>query len=358
MAPQRLWLNLLANGQILLGLGLGAGFIVALLHVTGSSWGVALRRVPEAMTALLLPGAVLTLAVVFLKPSTWPWATAPPEGGAAWFREAWLSLRFFQARSVTYIVIWLVMTAWLIDPSRRQDREGGEALTRLSRRRGAIFLVVFAFTVWLSATDWLMSLDPHWFSTVFSVYQFAGIFLSALAVVSYAVVRLAGQGPLRGVVTEEHFQDLGKLLFAFSTFWMYIWFCQFMLIWYGNIPEEVGYYVVRVSPWWLPLFLLDVALNWAIPFLVLLPRAAKRRPAVLGTVSLILLVGRWLDLYLHVTPPVTGGRPAFGLAEAGPLLLVVGLGVPVFVRAFRKVPPVPTGDPLLEESLALHSDPA
>ncbi len=353
--PERLWLNVLTGGQILLGLGLGGGFIVALLYATGAGWGVALRRVPEALTALLVPGAAATLAVVFLRPSTWPWVGEARVGGAAWFREAWLSLPFFQARSVAYILIWLAATAWLLKPSREQDAVGGTELTLTARRRAAVYLVLFGITVWLSSTDWLMSLNPHWYSTVFAVSEFAGIFLSALAAVTLGVVRLADGGPLRAVVTEDHLHDLGKLLFAFSTFWMYIWFCQFMLIWYANIPEETVYFLPRVSSWWLPLFLLNVAVNWAIPFLVLLPRGSKRRPAVLATLSLVFLAGRWLDLYLHVEPPVLGARPGFGLAELGPLLLVVGVAVPVFLRAFRRQPPVPVRDPLLGESIAYRS---
>ena len=353
--PERLWLNVLLAGQILLGLGLGGGFIVALGYATGASWMVAVRRVPEAMTALIVPGSVITLMVVFLRPATWPWVSQAPAGGAAWFREMWLSLRFFQARSVAYVVIWLVATAWLLAPSRKQDREGGLESTRSSRRRAALYLVVFGLTFWLASTDWLMSLDPHWYSTVFCVYQFAAIFLSALAAMTFAVARLSEDGPLKGVVTEEHLHDLGKMLFAFTTFWMYIWFCQFMLIWYGNIPEEVVYFIPRVSSWWLPLFLLNVAVNWAIPFLVLLPRGAKRRPAVLATMSLILLGGRWLDLYLHVAPPVLGARPALGLAEAGPLLVTIGLAVLGFRMSFARATPVPEGDPFLARSLEYHS---
>ncbi len=353
--PARFWLNFLGAGQILLGLGLGGGFIVALGYASGASWMVAVRRVPEAMTALIVPGAAITLMVVFLRPTTWPWVTQAPVGGAAWFREMWLSLPFFQARSAAYVVIWLVATAWMLAPSRKQDRGGGLDLTLSSRRRAAAYLVIFGLTFWLASTDWLMSLDPHWYSTVFSVYQFSAVFLSALAAVTLAVARFSEGGPLKGVVTEEHLHDLGKLLFAFTTFWMYIWFCQFMLIWYGNIPEEVVYFIPRVGSWWLPLFLLNVAVNWAIPFLVLLPRGAKRRPAVLATISLVLLAGRWLDLYLHLSPPVLGARPAIGLAEAGPLLVMAGLAVLGFRTAFAKANPVPVGDPFLARSLGYHS---
>ncbi|NOZ94170.1 MAG: hypothetical protein GXP47_05440 [Acidobacteria bacterium] len=145
------------------------------------------------------------------------------------------------------------------------------------------------------------------------------------------------------------------MLFAFSTFWMYIWFCQFMLIWYGNIPEETAYFIPRVSAWWLPVFLVNVAINWAIPFLVLLPRGAKRRPAVLATISMMLLAGRWLDLYLHVSPPALGARPVIGLPEIGPLLLAGGIGIVVFFKAYDRSPPVPSRDPFLAESLEYHS---
>lgn len=354
--PDRFWLHTLAAGQLLLGIGLGAGFLIAVTYVAGGTWMTALRRVCEALTSLLVPGSFLTLLVVFLQPSTWPWVHQPRSGGAAWFREAWLSLPFFQVRSVAYLVIWLLTTWWLLSPSRRQDQEGGLEWSLVSRRRAAAFLVIFGLTFWLAATDWLMALYPHWYSTVFSVYQFAGSFLSALAATALAAARLSQGGPLQSVVTADHFHDLGKMLLAFATFWMYIWFCQFMLIWYANIPEEVTYYLPLVQPWWLPLFLLNVAVTWVIPFGVLLPRASKRRPAVLQTISLLVLAGRALDLYLHVAPKVFRERPGFGFAEAGALLTAAGLAVLAFRAAFLRRTPVPHRDPFLVESLSLRSD--
>lgn len=352
--PERLWLNLLVAGQFLLGLGLGAGFFVALLHVVGASWAVALRRVPEAMTRLIIPGGIVTLVVVLLHPGTWPWVGAATGEPRLWFRETWLNLHFFQVRSVVYVLLWAWLSAWLVRPSFEQDEDGRIEHTLVSRRRGAIYLVVFAVTLWLASTDWLMSLDPDWYSSIFAPYQFSGIFLAALAAMTLTVVRLRDGGPLQGMVTEEHLHDLGKLLFAFSVFWMYIWFSQVLLVWYANIPAETIYYAPRVRPWWLPLFLLNIAFGWAIPFLILLRRDMKRRPTVLAGLCVLFLIGHWLDLYLATSPRLLGERPALGVPELAPVLLALGIALLVFERSFRRYRPVPVRDPFLEDSLHYH----
>ena len=154
--------------------------------------------------------------------------------------------------------------------------------------------MVFAASFSVASTDWLMSLDPHWSSTIFAVYVFAGLVQLGLAVTTLMVLILRQRGPFRAVVGESHLHDLGKLLFTFSTFWAYIWLSQYLLIWYGNLPEEVTHYMSRTSPAWIRLFLLNLVVNWVVPFLVLLPRATKRSPAVLAGVCLLILAGRWL----------------------------------------------------------------
>jgi len=166
--------------------------------------------------------------------------------------------------------------------------------------------MVFSVTFTLASVDWIMSLEPMWSSTIFGVYNFAGLFESGLAAIILAALWLERQGPLRGVLTEEHLHDLGKLLFAFSTFWAYIWFSQYMLIWYTNIPEETTYFLRRLHGVWLALFLANVVLNWVVPFAVLLRRDAKRMRRVLGLVAAVVLVGRLLDLYLMIFPSVKG----------------------------------------------------
>ena len=163
-----------------------------------------------------------------------------------------------------------------------------------------------------------------------------------------------GIGPLHGLVGAEHLHDFGKLLFGFCTFWMYIWFSQYMLIWYANISEETTYYVVRLHGLWAPLLLLNVCLNWVVPFLVLLLRGTKREPSVIVKVALAVLAGRCLDLYLMVMPPFAGPSPVFGLWEAGPLLLAGATLALVVLRTLAQAPIIPMRDPLLSGSLHHH----
>jgi hypothetical protein len=201
-----------------------------------------------------------------------------------------------------------------------------------------------------------MSLEPGWSSTMFSVYQFAGLFLAGLAGIIVLAAWLRRLGPFRQVLTTEHVHDLGKLLFGFSTFWMYLWFFQYMLVWYVNNPEETNYFARRLHGGWRPLFLLDIALNWGIPFLVLLPRASKQRVGVLVAVSVVILAGRWLDLYIAILP--YAGEPTLTTLawELGLLAGAGGLFALVFFAAFGKAAVIPVGDPFLSESLPASVD--
>jgi len=224
-----------------------------------------------------------------------------------------------------------VSMAWA---SRREAAHDGP--TRTSIRLSAAFLVVFSLTFWLASADWIMSLEPTWYSTVFGVYNFGGVLLSAQAAVTLLTVWLRQRGPLRNVVTRDQLHDLGTLLLSFSCFWMYIWFCQYMLIWYTNIPEETSHYASRIHGLWAPLFYANIAINWAIPFAVLLPRASKESAGILVKVSLLVLVGRWLDVYLMILPSTSGDAPAIGLCEIGAMGLIVGALGLVFLHALRK----------------------
>lgn len=227
LAPQRIWPNLLLASYFVLGMGLAGAFFVALQYVSGAGWSVALRRIPEAMT-MLLPAGAIGLALVFLaKPSLYPWAAASGSGAEALhgFKHAWLNLPFFLARSAVYLAAWMVLALAIVRTSRRQDDDGDVEHTHRNVRLSAIFIVVFGATFWLASYDWIMSLDPHWYSTIFGVYNFAGLFLAGLAAIILLAIWLERLGPLRHILTERHLLDLGRLLFAFSTFWAYIWFC-------------------------------------------------------------------------------------------------------------------------------------
>jgi Ni/Fe-hydrogenase subunit HybB-like protein len=200
-----------------------------------------------------------------------------------------------------------------------------------------------------------MSLEPGWYSTIFGVYHFAGLFLAAIAAIVLLALWLERAGPLAGVLHEDHLHDFGKLIFSFSTFWAYIWFSQYMLIWYANIPEETTYFVARTHGAWLGFFVLNVVLNWGVPFAVLIRRDTKRDRRVLATVAVVVLVGRWIDLYLMILPPIIGERALPGLLEIGVLAGGAGLFGLALARALRASPIVPIGDPDLRASLQYES---
>lgn len=355
LSPQRAWANLLLASFALVCLGLAGAVFVALQYVTGARWSVALRRVPEAMSAALLPGGLGIMAVLLARPSLYPWHGGHLHGtGDLGPKLLWLSQPFFSVRAAAYLALWAAFSYLLVRNSRRQDAEGTLELTRRNTALSAAFLVLFALTFWLASFDWIMSLEPDWYSTMFGVYQFAGLLLSGLAVMAILVVWLERTGPLRGVVRPEHLHDLGALIGAFATFWMYIWFCQYMLIWYANIPEETAYFVPRVRGEWGALVVASLVLNWGAPFLVLLPRASKRTPGVLAAAAWLVVAGRLVDLHVMLGPPLLGRRASLGVWEIAAVAAAAGVFGVSFVRALGKAAPVPTGDPYLVEAPGHH----
>jgi hypothetical protein len=347
-APSSAWAQLLLVGFLGVGFGLAGTLLIALQFVTGAGWSVALRRVAEAMTALLLPAAALVLLALVAAPQLYPWTSGerPPYGP---FKDAWLSRPFFLARAVAYVLIWAALARALVRASRRQDADGAVVHTRTMTRLSALFLVVFGVTFWLASYDWLMSREPQWASTVYGLYNFAGLFSGGLAAFIFLVLWLAHLGPFRFVLTEQHRHDLGKLLFAMTTFWAYLWYCQYMLIWYVDNPEETPHYVARLQGALQPLFWANVVLNWVVPFFALMTRSTKRSPKVLAHVCIVVLVGRWLDLDLLILPPGDGL-----VAVLLPLPLTAGSLALYFLilgRALGRAALIPVRDPYLVESL-------
>jgi hypothetical protein len=350
--PARAWTSLLMAGYLLTGFGLAGVVFVAIQYACGAGWSTAFRRVPEAMSMILPVGATLLLAAFLGHPSTYSWTTHAPHPG---FQQFWLRWPFFLGRAAVYISLWSIFAFAIVRTSRRNDHDDSVRHTRRNVRLSIVFLITFAVTFWLASFDWVMSLEPNWASTIFGIYSFAGMFSSGLALLVLLVLWLRRSGPLRDFVNEEHLHDLGKLLFAFSTFWMYIWFSQYMLIWYADISEETAYYGARLHNAWAPLFLLNMILNWAVPFAALLPRGTKRNPRALSRVAAVVLVGRVLDIYLMMAPPLQGARPVAGVWEIGILAGAGGALVLAFYSGIRAAAPVPLNDPYLEESLHYHN---
>jgi hypothetical protein len=356
-APQRIWPSTLLGIYLVTTLALGAGALIALQYVSNAGWGAAIRRVPEGMTAVLPYCAAAMLALGFGVHSLYEWSQPAVVAGdrVLQAKEGWLNAPFFIVRIAVYFAVWIPLAWALRRQSVAQDADGNLAHTRANVRNGALYLVFVGFTLWLATVDWIMSLEPHWYSTIFGLYNYAGMMLGAVAAVAIVAIQLRRAGVLDGVLSEEHLHDLGKLVFAFATFWMYLWFSQYLLIWYADIPDEAVYFARRSTPGWTTFTLINLAFNWLIPFGILLSRRAKRNEGMLQKVCLIVLVGRWIDLSWMIQPVFQPLAPVVSIWEIGPVAGSVAGFLLVTFRTIARGNAVPVNDPYLVESLSYHS---
>lgn len=351
--PDRIWPAFLLALFYVVGLGTAGICFLALTYVSRAGWSAAIKRVPEVMTSILPYGAVMFAALLFGLHSLYEWsheavvAADPILRG----RGEWFSIAPFMGRGLVILGAWIVFARLLVRNSRRQDETADLALTARNVRISAISLVVVAITYCLVSFDWIMSLSPHWYSTIFGLYNLTGMFLSGLAMIAVLVIVLRRSGILRHVIGEKHLEDLGRLIFAFSTFWMYIWFSQYLLIWYANIPEETTWFIRRESGSWLTFTVLNVAFNWVIPFIALMSRRAKRNEGLLLKICILLLFGRAIDLFWMIMPAFSENAPRMGLWEIGPLAGGLGLFFLLTLRALSRGYAIPVNDPMLVESL-------
>jgi hypothetical protein len=348
-APERTWPNLLLDGFYIATLGVSALFFLAVQRVAGARWSANLRRVPEAFLAVIPAGAILLLVLFFGRHTLFPWtrpgafADTPAIAG----KVRYLNPPWVFARMVFTLAVWVFFARLFRRTSLQQDQDPRRSLFLHQRltRYSVLFILAFALTLTLGAFDWLLSLDPQWSSTMFGFYVFAGTFEQGIAAITLAVVLLKERGDF-AVVGRHQLHDLGKMLFAFSVFWAYIWTCQYLLIWYGNIPDEVTHYVKRTNGPWLYLFALNLFLNWVVPFVTLLSIWAKSTPRVLKIICITVLIGHWLDLYLLIMPAVWS-TPRIGIFEIPIAAGCAALVYLLFVRALGKAPLLPRYDPVL-----------
>jgi hypothetical protein len=315
-------------------IGLGGALFTALHHVTGARWGRSVLPVAHATMAILPFAGLSTLILGFGASSLWPWAdpavVAADHHVAG--RTGWMNTPFVLGRQALCYAVWILLGGVLVRRSRGFVATGDEAVRRGASVAAAWFLVGFAPTFTVAAIDLVLSLDRSFANTIVGIQQFSGTFLAGIAIVTTLSISAARRGALGAdPLSEDVLHDLGKLLFAFAFFWGYIWYCQHMLVWYTNLPEETGTYATRHAGAWEPLSILNVVLNWAVPFVVLLSARAKRRVGVLRKVCAVVLAGRVLDLHLAILQPGYGA--GFGLRVAE---LALGAGaIAGFLWSFR-----------------------
>jgi hypothetical protein len=355
------WSSYLIGMFFVLGLGVFGVAWIAILTLAGGTWSVTMRRIPEAMTAWLVPGGVMAMLVTFGAHSLYHWSDTEAVAADALLthKAPFLNMGMFGALVGGSLVLWVVFAAWIVGVSRRQDRDGGMAATRTTRNASALFMVIFALTLSVVSFYFLLSLDAHWFSTMFAVLIFTDVLQTGTAFVAVVAGLFVSAGVLKGFINEHHLHSLGKMVFATTGFWAYIYFCQFMLIWYANIPEETVYFLRRADNGWLPYLLLLPVFKFVVPFLLMLPRAGKRSPGRLVPVALLILFAQFWELYVMVGPAVGhGGEAAHAhlpLVEFAGTVGFLGLFTLVFGWALGRHGAVPLKDPALVDCLEYHS---
>jgi len=357
----RLLSNGLINGFFYFALGLGALFFLALQYATETGWYASVKRVIEAVAGFIPFGmailGLVLLTLTFMDGAhiyTWmdPATTDPSSHHYDEIidgKSAYLNKIFFWVRTLVYFATYFIFLNGFKKRSLEEDRIGGTELHFKNYKKGALFLVFFAVFSSTSSWDWLMSIDVHWFSTLFGWYTFAGMWCSTMVVLVITTLYLKKLGYLQKV-NDSHIHDLGKWTFATSFLWSYLWFSQFMLIWYANIGEEVTYYQMRIDNFQVLYFAMFV-INFAFPMLLLMSRDAKRHAGILTVVGLIILAGHWMDVYIMVSAGSLGANAKIGALEIGMAVMLLGVFVYVVLNNLTKAPLTPVNHPFLDESV-------
>jgi hypothetical protein len=340
-----------------LSISLGALFFVVLQHLVRAGWSVVVRRVAEALAMNLPLLALFAVPILLGVRGLYEWADPRAVAGDALLqgKQPYLNVPFFAARLAVYFAVWSFLARYFWARSTTQDRTGDMRLSLQMERTSAIGMVLFALTANYAAVDLLMSLDPHWSSTIFGVYFFSGGVVGFFALLSMLAALLQRSGRLGGAVTDEHYHDLGKLVFAFTVFWAYIAFSQYMLIWYANIPEETEWYLRRQTGQWTGVSLLLLFGHFVLPLVYLLPRFVKRRPKLFGPIAAWVLLMHYVDIYWIVMPQISPGRVPLHLLDLTCPLGIGGIMLAATAHRLRQRSLVPLRDPRLAESLAFEN---
>lgn len=353
---ERLWTSYLVAFFFATCLGLGGLFWASVQNLAKAGWSVSIRRLAEGMASfipfILVGGLVLIGGVKYLFPWANPEVVAHDAAVAA--KTAYLNVGFLIGRLIFFGLAMIFFARKIIGNSLKQDQTGDQQLTISNVGWSIAWVIVFALSFSLFSVDLLMSLLPSWYSTIFGIYCFAGLFQASLAFLVLLIIYMRRTGFIRGYVTDEHMHDVAKFTKGFTVFWAYIAFSQFMLIWYANIPEETEFFILRATQGWMGISMALLIFKFCVPFLALLPRAAKRNQNHLILICSILLVMEYIDIYWMVYPNFFENKVTFGFYEIAMILLFAGLFMLTMMRFFQKHSLVAIKDPRMHEAISHH----
>jgi hypothetical protein len=344
-----------------LGLSLGSLGLLMLQHLTGGHWGIIIRRPLESATRALPLVAILFLPILFgMKYLYTAWLNAPTtgEGRLSDFQQSYLvsgGLLGFKGRAVIYFAVWLVLMFFFNRWSLEQDvnREDRSLRRRLKMAAGP-GIILYVFGMSFAAIDWVMSLSPHWASTIYGFLFVAGQLISSMSLMIAVIVLLARAKPFDSIFQSRHLHDLGKLLLAFVMLWAYFSFSQLLIIWSGNQPEEISFYRPRLSGGWGVVAVMVLILHFFVPFFLLLSRDLKRSPKLLTRVAVWMIVVRLVDLFWVIRPNFAPANAMPSIWDLATVVALVGLWIGVFAWQLKQRPLLPLGDPKLEEAIEQH----
>ncbi|MCB9251054.1 MAG: quinol:cytochrome C oxidoreductase [Flavobacteriales bacterium] len=355
----RVWANMLVNSYYFLLFGVGALFFVALNYAANAGWSILVKRVAEGISAYIPIGLILLMiALIFGGSQLYHWLHYEHQAlkdGAEGFdkilegKSGFLNSKFLFLGVPLFVLIWYTFRIILRRLSLKEDEEGGTRIFLLSEKLSAAFLVIFGFSFSIIAWLVIMSVDAHWYSTIFAVNNFAVLFVTSTTIIVFFTLYLKSKGYLE-LVSEEILHDLGKFMFAFCIFWAYTWLAQFLLIWYANIHEEVVYYHIRLHGYFRPIFFINLFMNFFIPLILLMTRNAKRKPMSLIIAGSIILVGHWIDIFLMIMPGTVGTGAGIGPLEIGMPMAFAGLFIYVALNAISKANMYAINHPYIMES--------
>ena len=361
---KQFYFSYLTSYMFTLSLALGALFFVIVQHVARAGWSIVVRRIAENMTTALPVLALMVIPIILGSHTLyhhWMGAELDPSKPAydalVAGKSGYLNTTFFYIRMGFYFVTWLVLARWFRNKSIEQDGNGNPELSLKMAYRGAPALIFFGITITFAAFDWMMSLNPHWFSTMYGVTYFAGSEMSFLALLGLMCLWLSKKGLLKDVINTEHYHDIGKLMFAFMVFWAYVNFSQFFLIHYADIPEETSWFHDRSHGGWETVFAILCVGHFLLPFAFLMSRHIKRSKVGLTLAALLLLVMHWMDMHYQVMPNAHLHEGHFGLhwLDFTTLIGMFCIFLGLTIRSMGTADLIPVRDPKLRESLKFHN---